>query len=352
MRAQLVYLLAAASALAACETAHAAQAGPKDETSAQAVTAAKSDVVATTSAGPITAAELDRAIASRPKLARQIYDIRHDALEGMILQRLVEAEAAQRKITPEQLVAEEVGKGATTPTDAEIKKFYDEQVASSGYKLEDVKGQIVQHLAAERRKSTLIAFVEGLKKKAQVKILLKPPRAEVEARGPSKGAENAPVTIVEFSDFQCPYCQRQEEALHKILAEYPGRVRLVFRDFPLDIHPNAQKAAQAAACADDQGKFWPMHDKLFENQGALEADKLKAYARQAGLDGKQFDTCLDKDATKERVEKSLMEGEHAGVDGTPALFVNGRLLSGATSYEDLKSAVDDELAGGGQGAGK
>jgi protein-disulfide isomerase len=249
-------------------------------------------------------------------------------------------------------VAEEVGKGVTAPTDADIKKFFDEHVASSGYKLEDVKGQIVEHLTAEQRKTVLVAFVERLKAKAQVEILLKPPRAEVEARGPSKGVENAPVTIVEFSDFQCPYCQRQEDALHKILTDYQGRVRLVFRDFPLDIHPDAEKAAQAAGCADDQGKFWPMHDKLFENQASLGVDMLKKYAREAGLDGHQFDSCLDTGAAKKRVEKSLQEGMHAGVDGTPALFINGRMLAGATSYDELKAAVDEELAGGGQGTSK
>ncbi len=339
-------------AVAACATAQAAQAGPTASKGETAAPMSGGDVVATTNQGPVTAAELDHAIASRPKLARQIYEIRHDALEGMILQRLVEAEAARRKTTAEQLVADEVGKGVTAPTDAEIKTFFDEHVASSGYKLEDVKSQIVDHLSAERKKAALIAFVDKLRASAQVKILLVAPRAEVEARGPSKGADTAPVTIVEFSDFQCPYCQRQEEALHRILADYKGRVRLVFRDFPLDIHPNAQKAAQAAACADNQGKFWVMHDKLFENQGALEVERLKAYAREAGLDGNQFDLCLDKDSTKDRVEKSLQEGEHVGVEGTPALFVNGRMLAGATSYDELKSVVDEELSNGSPGATK
>jgi protein-disulfide isomerase len=346
MKIQFLTLGILASALAACETAQATQ---KDQPVA---TASGNDVVATTNLGPVTAAELDHAIASRPKLARQIYEIRHDALEGMILQRIVEAEAARRKTTAEKLVSEEVGKGVTAPSDADIKRFYDEHVASSGYKLEDVKGQIVDHMVAERRKAALVAFVDKLRASAQVKLLLKAPRTEVEAHGPSKGAETAPVTIVEFSDFQCPYCQRQEEALHRILTDYKGQVRLVFRDFPLDIHPNAEKAAQAAACADDQGKFWVMHDKLFENQGALEVDKLKSYAREAGLDGKQFDLCLDKDSTKERVDKSQQAGEHVGVEGTPALFVNGRMLSGATSYEELKAAVDEELASGGPGASK
>jgi hypothetical protein len=305
MRFQLALLSGvAAFALVACATAQAAK---PEAATASATAAPGSAVVATTNSGPVTEAELDRAIASRPKLARQIWEIRHDALEGMILQRLVEAEAAEKKVTPEKLVSDEVAKGVTAPTDADIKNFFDEHGA--GYKLEDVRAQIVDHLTGERRKAALIAFVDRLKAKAHVKLLLEPPRAAVDAHGPSKGAATAPVTIVEFSDFQCPYCQRQEDALHQILADFQGRVRLVFRDFPLDIHPDAQKAAQAAACADDQGKFWAMHDKLFENQAALTVDKLKGYAREAGLDGKRFDACLDGGETKARVDKSREEGK-------------------------------------------
>lgn len=321
---------------AACQTAGAA-------------TLPDSPPVATGTFGRITEAELDHAIEAKPKLAKQLYELRREALENMVLQQLVEAEAAKRKTTPEQLLEDVVSK-ASAPSDAEIKAFYDENLSKAGYKFEDIKDQLAERMTAERRQSAVGAFLDQLKSAAKVRFLLEPPRVHVAASGPSKGDATAPVTIVEFSDFQCPYCRRQEDALHRILTDYAGKVRLVFRDFPLEGHPDAAKAAQAAACADEQGKFWAMHDKLFDNQHALAVSDLKTYARQMGLDGAKFDACLDGDRTLARVQKNLHEGEQAGVDGTPALFVNGRMLSGATSYEDLKAAVDDELAAGEQGA--
>ena len=303
--------------------------------------------VATLQGGEITAQELDREIASKPKLARQIYELRRDALEGMLLQRLVEGEAARRQLTPEALLESELKKHAPPPTEAEIKAFFDERLAGSGYKLDEVRAQIVEHLAAERRKAALVTFLEDLKAKAKVRILLPSPVVKVEGTGPEKGPVAAKVTLIEFSDFQCPYCQKQEDALHRILADYPTDVRLVFREFPLDVHPDAAKAAQAAACADDQGKFWPMHDALFQHQGALSVDKLKGYARGAGLDGARFDSCLDSGKSQPKIDRDLKDGEQAGVEGTPAIFVNGRLLSGASSYEELHRAVEDALHGSG-----
>ncbi|MHB8418985.1 MAG: DsbA family protein [Myxococcales bacterium] len=334
-------LLAALALLAAaCQPARAAV---RDESLGTAV--------ATSTLGTLTEGDLDRAIAGKPKLAKQLYELRHEALEDLLLQKLVEAEAAKRKTTPEQLLTEVMTK-AGAPTDAEVQAFFDKHLSGSGYKLGDIKGQLAERMAAERRQAAIGAFLTDLKSRAKVHILLEPPRVHVEAQGPSTGDPGAKVTIVEFSDFQCPYCRRQEDALHRILTDYRGKVRLVFRDFPLDGHPDAAKAAQAGACADEQGKFWPMHDKLFENQDALSVANLKSYARELGLDGGKFDACLDGDRTLPRIQQSLSEGEKAGVDGTPALFVNGRMLSGATSYEDLRAAVEDELAAAPEGATK
>jgi protein-disulfide isomerase len=299
--------------------------------------------LATTDLGNFTESDLDAAIAAKPKLAKQLYELRREALENLVLQRLVEAEAKKQATTPQDML-EKIVAGAGAPSDAELQKFYDEHLKTSGYKLADIKEQLAEKMTAERRQAAVGGFLDELRQRAHVRILLAPPRVKVAATGPSKGEATAPVTIVEFSDFQCPYCKRQEDALHKILTDYPGKVRLVFRDFPLDGHPDAAKAAQAAACADAQGKFWNFHDKLFDNQAALGVSDLKSYARQEGLDGKKFDACLDGDEMRARVDENLHEGEAAGVDGTPALFVNGRPLSGATSYEDLKAAVDEELA--------
>lgn len=299
--------------------------------------------IATLSGGAITEFDLDRQIAAKPKLARQIYEIRRDALEAMILQRLVEGEASRRKVTPEVLLEAEVQKKVAPPTEAELKRFFDERLAGSGYKFDEVHGQIVEHLQAERRKAALVAFLERLKAKAHVQILLPAPRVDVAGTGPSRGLPSAKITLIEFSDFECPFCQKQEDALRRLLAAYPTDLRLVFREFPLDLHPDAMKAAQAALCADDQGKFWPMHDALFQGQSALGVDKLKSYARAVGLDGPRFDSCLDSGKTKPRIDRDQQDGEEAGVEGTPAIFVNGRMLSGATSFEDLRQVIEDAL---------
>jgi len=153
---------------------------------------------------------------------------------------------------------------------------------------------------------------------------------------PSWGPADAPVTIVEFSDFQCPYCARfVTQTLPQIRQQYEGKVRFVFRDFPLStIHENAEKAAEAAECANEQGKFWEYHDKLFSSQSALDVASLKSYASQLGLDTATFDECLDSNKYAEEIQKDVQDGTSYGVDGTPAFFVNGQLVVGALPFAD------------------
>jgi len=302
-------------------------------------------VVARTATGEVTEKELDAAIAARPKLARQLYEIRHDALEDLILRRLVEAAAAKEKLTVPAYLDREIDGRTEAPTEAEVRAFFDREVKPLGtYKLEDVQAQIVAQLTSERRKQATLALVERLRAEAHVEILLVPPRVTVQQSGPSRGPGEAAVTIVEFSDFQCPYCRQEAQTLRRVLAEYPKDVRLVFLDFPLSGHPDARDAAQAAACAGEQGKFWPMHDLLFQHQDALGADDLRHYAKEAGVDGGPFDDCMRSGRKAAAIDADLRVGQEVGVDGTPALFVNGRPLSGAVSYAELKHTIDEELA--------
>jgi len=299
--------------------------------------------VATIGATPITSEELDQELATRPKLAKQVYDARREALESMILDRLLRAEATRRGITPDALLQAEVEAKAKPPTDIEVQRFYDQELAGSGYQLEEVRTKVAGHITVSRRRAAFDALVESLKTQSSVIVLLQAPKVSVSATGPSRGPQNASVTIIEFSDFQCPYCQKQQEALKQLLAEHAKDVRLVFRDFPLKMHPNAAAAAEAGACADEQGQFWAMHDLLFENRENLGTADLKRYARTAGLDGNRFDQCLDSGKTQARIAASLEEGERVGVEGTPALFINGRMFSGTTSYAELKQTVEEEL---------
>lgn len=155
----------------------------------------------------------------------------------------------------------------------------------------------------------------------------------------------APVTIVEFSDFECPYCKQVVPTLTQLLSRYPEKVKLVFRDFPLDsIHPQARKAAEAARCAEDQGKFWEYHDALFANAPKLGAEELAAYARQVGLDVASFQRCLGSGTHAAAVQKSVDEGIRLGVTGTPAFFINGELLSGAQPLDAFARVIERELA--------
>lgn len=166
---------------------------------------------------------------------------------------------------------------------------------------------------------------------------------------PAIGAKNAQVTIIEFSDFECPFCGRALPTVKQVLKDYEGKVRVVYRDFPLSFHPNAQKAAEAAECADDQGKFWEYHDKLFANQQALTVDNLKQYAKDLGLDAAKFNSCLDSGKYASEVQKDMAAGSAAGVSGTPTFFIgndeNGyQMIVGAQPYAVIKAAIDAELA--------
>ncbi len=159
-----------------------------------------------------------------------------------------------------------------------------------------------------------------------------------------RGNKNAKVTLIVVSDFQCPYCQRHESTVSQILEAYPNDVRVVWRNFPLtSIHPYAQKAAEAAECAGEQGKFWEMHDKMFENQSALDDTSLKSYAKSLGLNTSKFDSCLSSGKYTEKVNKQAQEAQLAGISGTPGTFVNGTLVKGAYPLETFKGIIDELL---------
>ena len=165
---------------------------------------------------------------------------------------------------------------------------------------------------------------------------------------PSLGNPEASVVLVEFGDFQCPFCSRLfQETLPQIKEQYvkTGKVRFIYRDFPLSsIHAVAQKAAEASECADEQGKFWQYHDMLYERQQSLSAANLKVWASELGLDSALFNTCLDSGKYADEVQKDLSDGQAAGVTGTPATFVNGRLVPGAVPFETFRAVIEEELA--------
>jgi protein-disulfide isomerase len=302
----------------------------------------------------VTARELDESV--KKELAQleqqyqeQRYQLRKQGLESMLRRRAFEAKAKAMSLSPEDLVNKEIADKIPNPSDDEIRALY-ERAKAGGQQLppfDQVKPDIARFIKSQKGQGALAEYYEKLKKEQGIEMLLpayEPPKVVVDATGPSKGPANAPITIVEFSDFECPFCSKAEPTVKALLAKYPEKIRLVYRDYPLPMHPRAPKAAEAAHCADDQGKYWEMHEKLFANNTKLEVSDLKAHAREIqGLDGAKFDRCLDSGEKAPLVEKNKKAGEEVGVSGTPAFFINGRQLSGAQPLEAFTAIVDQEL---------
>jgi len=164
----------------------------------------------------------------------------------------------------------------------------------------------------------------------------------------TRGPATAPVTVVEWSDYECPFCRRAQEVLQRLQGEFPDTVRFVFKDFPLRSHPNALPAALAARCAGAQGRYWEYHDLLFVAQPDLSRDHLIAYARRLGLDAPAFTECLDTARFRDAVLADQREGREAGVRATPTFFINQRKIEGTLPLDDFRNAIKQALRDAGR----
>jgi len=305
-----------------------------------------SKTLAVVAGRPVTEADVEQRAAEsllqiRREYERNTYQVVEQTLNQVIEDRLLELESGARGVTRDQLLAE-IKPGEVT--DAEIDAFYEQNKAQIPVPKEQVTGQIRNYLAQQKQTDARRAFFDGLRAKHGVTVSLEPPRVQIAATGPSRGPATAPVTIVMFTDFQCPYCARVRTTLDQVQERYGDKVRLVVRHFPLaQIHPQAQKAAEASLCANDQGKFWPLYDAMFTNPKALAVDALKAKATELGLDAAAFATCLDGGKHAGAVQADMKDGMAAGVTGTPAMFINGRFISGSVPLDQVTSVIDDEL---------
>jgi protein-disulfide isomerase len=304
------------------------------------------DVLAIVAGSPVTEAEVYELVGPQlAELRQRDYMLRAQALDEAIARRLISAEAAARGLTAEAFLKAEV-EDRSTPTEAEIGEYYATNKARfEGRSEAEAREQIAAGLRPQRRRERQTALLRELRAKAGVKVLLEPLRVTVDvgSGAPTLGSPSAPVTIVEFSDFQCPFCARAQATLKKLRETYGEKLRFVFLDFPLQMHPQAPKAHEAAACAAEGGQFWAMHDRLFANQARLEVADLKRYATEIGLDEQAFAACLDSGRRADRRERDLEEGLHHGVTATPAFFINGRMLMGAQPFEAFVDVIDDEL---------
>ena len=311
-------------------------------------------VVAEVGGAPIHLSQLEEELAVQlRKMDLDRQELLLSGLERLIETTLLEKEAQRRGITVQALVDAEVSAKAGKVTEEEIDAWYKDNRARIGRPLENVEGQIRTHLEGQRIQELHRNLVAELRSRGNVTVVLDPPRVDIDAaaadHGPAaKGPSGAPITLVEFSDFQCPWCSRIVPALDKVRAVYGDAVRIEFRHFPLDqIHPQARKASEAAYCAQEQGKFWQLHDDHFAHQKALGLEQVKERAQGLGLDVTALEACLDSGRGAEAVAADVAAGRKVGVSSTPSLFVNGRpvRLGGGTPPFDLLAAlIDDELA--------
>ncbi len=311
---------------------------------------AKSEALAEVDGQAITADEVDKAIgAPLRKLEEQIYSLKRQKLRALITERLLAREAAKQGVSVQALLDAEVTAKAEPVSEQEIDTAYQAQKALLKGDEASNREQIRTRLQGEKLAARRRAFLESLLSQAQVVVHLKAPPAfkvEVSTDGARfKGPATAPVTVVEFQDFHCPFCKSVQPTLAQLLARYGERVKLVYRDFPIDrLHPQARRAHEAARCAHDQGKFWPYHDLLFARAPRASPDELKTYAREVGLDMGAFEHCLTSRSHQAAVQKDVDDGTRAGVTGTPTFFINGRPLSGAQPLESFVRVIEEELA--------
>jgi protein-disulfide isomerase len=302
------------------------------------------DIVATVGSTQITRAALEKNVKAKlVEIDNERYEALKEGLDEMVADELFAQEAKAKGVSVEQLEKQEVEGKVADPTDAEIQQVFDANKAQlGGQTLDQVKPRIVEFLKGQKGEARKAAYVSELKAKYKTTVALKAPVVDVATAGrPEKGPKDAPILMIAFSDYECPYCRRAEDTVEQVLKAYEGKIRYVFRDYPLPFHKNAKPAAVAAGCANQQGKFWEYNQKLFKAD--LSPEGLKKTATEVGLDSGKFDACLAKNDTK-TIDQDIADGGAVGVNGTPAFFINGHSLSGAQPFDAFKDVIDQELA--------
>jgi protein-disulfide isomerase len=298
----------------------------------------------------ITADEVEKPLAAQlSKLEEQIYTLKRQKIDTLINEKLLADEAKKRGLSVPALLDADVTSKVGLVAEQEIENFYQANKAQIQGDATEAKEKIRPYLQNQKLSQRRQEFLDALRSQAKIVVNLKPPpvlRVDVSIDGaPFKGPAKAPVTIVEFTDFHCPFCKQVLLTLTQLVARYGDQVKLVFKDFPIDqLHPGASKAHEAARCANEQGKFWPFHDKLFANATKTSPPELKTYAGEVGLDVAAFEKCYASGKYTVAVQKDIDEGRNIGVNGTPGFFINGRLLSGAQPLDAFARVIDDEIS--------
>jgi predicted DsbA family dithiol-disulfide isomerase len=279
------------------------------------------------------------------------YEGEKKAVDELVDLFLIERQAKKENLTVPQLWEKHViSMLPKDPPEDTLKVYYEGVDTKQPY--EAVRDQILANIREKRMQKARSTFLESLHSQANIVMHLSAPRAQVSMRGtPVRGKADAPVMIVEYADYECAYCQQMQPTIDKIEAEYKnsGKIAFAYKDTPLPMHPHAAKAAEAALCAGDQGKYWEMHDMMFATK-QLDVDQLKEDAQKAKLDMSAFNKCLDSGAKTNQVKENLAEGQNYQLQGTPTFFINGRNFSGVLSLEQMRATIEEELAAASKGA--
>jgi len=309
--------------------------------------AARARVFATVIGRSITSADVEDNL--KPlifSVQESVYELRKQEIELRINDAALEQEAKKRGITTTSLLAAEVTAKVPAISEADAQKFYNENKQRINGEFAQVKTQIIEYLKQKAQSDAESAFAARLRTGAQVQIFLTPPQQPFYQLAvddqPTRGNPTASVTVIEFTDFECPNCAKQYPVLERLITEYGARVKFVVRDFPLAQYENSAKAAEAAEAAREQGKYWEYVALLYRNQSALQVAQLKQYASTLGLDRGRFDLALDSGKFADKILRDRLDGQRVGVSSAPVFFVNGRRVTDP-SYEGLKSAIESSL---------
>lgn len=279
----------------------------------------------------------------------KVFELKFNRLKAILLQRLMDADSRKKNMSNDEFLEKYIAKNVKV-TDKEIDAFIKQQNIPSEHINDQVKEKIRNYLGMERKKEAVDKWIAEQTKKTPVEVYISKPRRptfDVQVgNAPTFGPKTAKVTIVEFSDFQCPFCAKGADILAELKKKYGNKIQVAFKNYPLPFHNHAETAAVAGLCANEQSAnhFWKMHDEMFRNQDSLSLDGLKKLARNAGLKSEAFEKCLSENKYIAQVKADMQEGQQINVKSTPTFFVNGQLIAGAQPLEVFSQIIDEELA--------
>ncbi|MEO5969255.1 MAG: thioredoxin domain-containing protein [Bdellovibrionia bacterium] len=282
------------------------------------------------------------------ELKKREYELKMDRINKLMVEKLVGGEAKKSNMSLDDFITKKVTAGEVKISDKDFKQFVIDRHIPESQMNPQIKERIMSYLQTIKKQGMLNDYVAKLTKSNPVELYFNKPKMQVEVlpgTGPSFGKADATVNVVEFSDFQCPFCSRAAETVDLLKKKYGGKIKLTFRQFPLPMHKDARPASEASMCVNDQSadKFWKFHDLAFKNQDKLDKASLEKYAKDSGADVKKFNECLDGKKFADAVQKDVEYGEKIGVKSTPTFFVNGQLVSGAVPIESFSEIIDEEL---------